>query len=397
MCGKFDFVRSPHARDAPDSQIKDVDLILFQAHSFATAGVVSKRSATRQSYYIIPSASIPTEVTMSSLNATSVAPPFKPSTDLKLVAGPLLIAYLVHWSLFGILTGQSYIYYVAFPKDHWITKAIVSVSYFLEAAQFGFLTHDAYRVFGRGWGDIAELNNVGLLWFGASIMAGIVTTVCHHLYAWRIFALTGRQKYTVPIIISLLSFVQLGLGVRNGVVDFRAQQLSNFMLPVDFDVLLVAGSAWITSTALCDIIITASMFYFLWEAKKSSFSRPTTTVLTRLIKVTIETGFLSAFFTILELVLFVTERHSTLYSIFLGASSKLYSNTLLVVLNSRVRIAGGRVQGDSDDVNAAFSTLRFARTEEGARSSPARTDVSVEVTVKAGGWKSGDEAGSMAA
>ncbi|KAH8088911.1 hypothetical protein BXZ70DRAFT_499155 [Cristinia sonorae] len=299
----------------------------------------------------------------------------QPFVDLQLLAGPMLLAYLIHWGLFGVLTVQCYIYYIAFPKDRQASKAIVAVIITLETIQVGFLTYDAYRGFGRGWGDVGELNNVGLLWFGVTLMVGIITTVTQHFYAWRIYGLTGKQRYKVPLIISLLSLVQLGLDVWNGIATHRIGQMSKIATSVDFSVAI----AWLSTTTLCDVIITISMFYFLWQAKRSSLSKRTSTVLTRLIKLTIETGFLTALFTIIELVLFVVRRDTTLYTIFLSATSKMYSNTLLAVLNSRVRVVGGRVQ-DTDTVNSIntpFSSVRFARDERETREYSSREGASL--------------------
>lgn len=41
------------------------------------------------------------------------------------VSGPLIIACLLHWGLFGTLSVQLYLYYLAFPKDRTSTKCLV--------------------------------------------------------------------------------------------------------------------------------------------------------------------------------------------------------------------------------------------------------------------------------
>ncbi|KAH8088903.1 hypothetical protein BXZ70DRAFT_498943 [Cristinia sonorae] len=301
-----------------------------------------------------------------------------PSINLELVAGPMFIAYLIHWGLFGILTVQCYIYYIAFPKDGWITKGTVALGYFLETVQVGFITYDGYRAFGKGWGNLLELDKVGLLWFGLSMMVCFVTTLCQHFYAWRIYGLTGRKWYGPSLIISLLSVIQLAFGIWNGVESFRVGRLSQISQSLNYKVAL----GWQTSTTVCDIIITTSMFYILWQAKRSTFSKQTTTVLTHLIKVTIETGFITAVCTTIELILFITKKHTTLYSVFLGTRSKLYSNALLAVLNSRVRIIGGRIQDidiNTTVIPTGFSTMRFANSGNStfrSRSNASRDEVS---------------------
>ena len=109
------------------------------------------------------------------------------------------------------------------------------------------------------------------------------------------------------------------------------------------------------------------MFYFLWRERKKSNIRKTSNILIRLIKLTVETGFLCAAVTTLSLVFFVTSRSTNLYTVPVMLISKMYSNSLLAVsllnhaiqaafhlqccvqvLNSRIRIVGGRYMDDLD-------------------------------------------------
>jgi hypothetical protein len=77
------------------------------------------------------------------------------------------------------------------------------------------------------------------------------------------------------------------------------------------------------------VIITFSMMWYLIKARTGL--RGTDTVITRIICVTMETGFLTAAFAIVDVVLFLSF-HGTNYHIAASLPlAKLYSNSLLVV------------------------------------------------------------------
>lgn len=71
------------------------------------------------------------------------------------------------------LTFVTDIYYIAFPDDTWQRKSVVCTAYFLETTQVILATHDAFRVYGSGWGVVPELDKIGLLWLNTPLFAGL--------------------------------------------------------------------------------------------------------------------------------------------------------------------------------------------------------------------------------
>ncbi len=49
------------------------------------------------------------------------------------------------------------LYYLAFPKDRNFTKCLVYAIYIVEFVQTMLFTHDAFAMFGYGFGDIEAL------------------------------------------------------------------------------------------------------------------------------------------------------------------------------------------------------------------------------------------------
>ncbi|KAF7791576.1 hypothetical protein EIP86_002592 [Pleurotus ostreatoroseus] len=114
---------------------------------------------------------------------------------------------------------------------------------------------DAFRNFGTGWGNMEELNTVGLLWFSVPVLGSI--------------------------------------------------------------------------TAVNDIIIAVCMIWYLHRSNTGF--RQTSTLLSKFIRLTLETGFLCAAFAILDLSFYCRFQENNYHLAPSIPLSKLYSNSLLVV------------------------------------------------------------------
>lgn len=65
------------------------------------------------------------------------------------------------------------IYYLAFPHDRRLPKCIVGFTFVIELLQTVLATKDAFRNFGTGWGNMADLDAVGLLWFSVPVLGSV--------------------------------------------------------------------------------------------------------------------------------------------------------------------------------------------------------------------------------
>ncbi|TCD63226.1 hypothetical protein EIP91_005811 [Steccherinum ochraceum] len=263
-----------------------------------------------------------------------------PGMDITLLTGPLLLASLFNWGLFGILIVQAYIYYIAFPLDNYKLKGVVAVTFILEMIQVILSTHDAFRVSASGWGNPVELDSIGLNWLSIPILSGIISCVCRLFYGWRIYALSGELH--MPFIVAFLAVGQAIAAIYDGVLTLKVGHIS-FLRQHAFTTTLI----WAFSSLACDVAVTGSMFYYLWRAKQLSSRKQTASLLTRLINLTVETGVIYTTATILDCVLFIAYPDNTIYIVPLTITSKLYTNCLIAVLNSRLRIFGGRNDGGS--------------------------------------------------
>lgn len=187
-----------------------------------------------------------------------------------------------------------------------------------------------------------------------------VSTSTQLFYAWRIYAL-GRSLTTASsiVVVSLVCLVgtafakggqaiactnrSRNLGVRRCQASWKAHHryvslemtlyastrhsFTIFVVPIldkDASIVRLAG------TAICDIIIALSMIVCLNRSRirtNGHLSR----ILAKLIRLTLETGFLCAIMAVLDLVFLLVYPKTTYHTVTALILSKLYSNSLLSV------------------------------------------------------------------
>jgi len=90
---------------------------------------------------------------------------------------------------------------------------------------------------------------------------------------------------------------------------------------------------WLLASAIADVTITVSLAVNL-ARRRTGFSG-TDDAINRIIRLTIQTGFITAVFATLDVVCFLTLPHTTINFVWDFALSKLYTNALLSTLNAR--------------------------------------------------------------
>ncbi|SJK98177.1 uncharacterized protein ARMOST_01438 [Armillaria ostoyae] len=275
--------------------------------------------------------------------------PVPPGYPIERLSGPIIVACLLHWGLFGTLSVQLYLYYLAFPKDRQFTKYLVYGIYVVEFVQTMLVTHDAFVEFGYGFGDIEALTDMHFDWLTVPIMSAAAACVGQVFYAYRIFILSRSR--TVPAFVICVSLTSSVAAVITGVYSFQAGNITK----LNNRKTSIAVGIWCGASALCDIVIAICMTHYL--TRHNTSFRQTRMLVTKLIRLTIETGSVTGsystpstavtrltlpMFALLNLILFFAFPHQTFYGTPALIMPKLYANTVYMVLNSRIRILGGR-------------------------------------------------------
>ncbi|KAJ7113870.1 hypothetical protein C8R44DRAFT_795884 [Mycena epipterygia] len=258
-------------------------------------------------------------------------------------SGPLIIALLLHWGLFGTLSVQIYLYYQAFPNDRPSTKCLVYTVYAIEFVQTILLTYDIFMVFGYAFGDFSALTKIYFDWLTIPMLSGLVAFIGQSFYAFRVSVLSKSR--IIPWLIVVISLTSSVGAFITGAFALEAGNLVN----LNNRRTSVAVGVWAGASALNDVIIAGWMTYYL--SKQSSGFRQTRILVSKLIRLIIETGSLTAVVAVVGLTLFYAFPGRVYYTAVVAILPKLYANSILVVLNARFYIVGGReTQASSFDM-----------------------------------------------
>jgi len=271
-----------------------------------------------------------------------------PGSAIVELSGPLLLAFSMDWALFAVLTVQLYLYYQAFPNDRVFIKVLVYTVYCIDLTQAIFVTIDAFNTFGYSFGDPSALISTGLrwLWLVGPIFGGIVACIVQSFYAFRLYRFSG--SWIPPSIISFTALGMCGIGIVGGVCGRQSISLGANVQAI----LVVTTPIYLVGSALIDITIAGCMTYYL--TKSDPGFRRTHALVTRLIRLTIETGAITALVAILILALFFGTPGKTYFVVPTNCISTVYANTLLAVLNSRFQILNGRRDAPTSDISLSM-------------------------------------------
>ncbi|KAF8588248.1 hypothetical protein K439DRAFT_671764 [Ramaria rubella] len=247
--------------------------------------------------------------------------------NVNLLAGPHVIGHLFNYALFGVLSVQVYIYTLAFPNDPKRLKFIVYGLYTVEVAQVILTARDAVAVLGAGWGNPKALNAAQLLWLDIPIMSGTVSACVQCFFAWRI-TLLSKSKALGAFICMISVLPAIGAIITGAFTTNNDQELQ--------DKTFKPCTAWLVGSATSDIIIASCMIYFLQSSHTGNAQ--TDQLLARLVRLTMQTGMLTATVAIVDAVLFLSFRDNNLHFAPALVLAKMYTNSLMALFNNRANI-----------------------------------------------------------
>ncbi|KAF9556100.1 hypothetical protein CPC08DRAFT_820681 [Agrocybe pediades] len=268
--------------------------------------------------------------------------------DVSKLTGPPLLGFFINWFLFGTLTTQVYMYFLAFPNDPATIRLLVLGVFVLESAQSFLFIQSAFHSFASGFGNIGVFNEVNTLWLSAPVMSGIVAFVAQVFYAHRLRIIA--QSKILPALIVFLAFAQMGGAIANGVVCKKAA-LFNKILGMQA---YVTTGIWNGASAVCDILIAIFMTIHL-NRRSDTGMKHTALIVKKIIRLTIETGSLTAVISIINIVLAVLPSQPNYYMTPTGVLGKLYSNSMLALLNNRMKIGN-----ESHILSASGNNIPFS-------------------------------------
>ncbi|KAJ7758729.1 hypothetical protein B0H16DRAFT_643027 [Mycena metata] len=252
------------------------------------------------------------------------------SFDPSLTIGAYQIGVLVSYILFGIVTAQTYTYFVTFPEDSSKLKTLVAIVWSCEVAHILCIGHALFVDTISDYGHLERLTDAAPKSIDMTIFAGIVTTCSQSFFTLRIYKLSNQLF--LSIILEAVIFLRLVAVAVVTVAGLRMTSVGSYE----------AQWGWLLATtwgvgAGCDLTITGVLVTLLLRRRADGRKR-TAMLVEKIITWTIETGMLTSACWITMLACFLTRKYTLLWLAVFAVTPGVFSNSLLASLNSRARL-----------------------------------------------------------
>ncbi|PFH47888.1 hypothetical protein AMATHDRAFT_66568 [Amanita thiersii Skay4041] len=248
--------------------------------------------------------------------------------NVTLSYGPMLIGTFANMILYGILIVQTYFYFITYKTDTPWIRYLVLYLFIVETVNTGCDIAMMYQPLIMEYG-LPDATKYFPIMFAAEPVAIVaVSTPIQLFFAWRIWLLT--KSFWIPVIITLFAVVSFAGGLWTTIL-IALLRLFARKPELHWPALL-----WFLASCISDILITGVLVISL-SKRKTGFVA-TDDAISKIIRMTVQTGLLTAFFAVGDVVFFMTLPRTGLNFLWDLALSKLYANCLLSTLNARASL-----------------------------------------------------------
>ncbi|KAJ3889954.1 hypothetical protein GG344DRAFT_66681 [Lentinula edodes] len=238
---------------------------------------------------------------------------------LSMIFGPLLVGVFLNCILYGVLVVQIFIYFQTYKKDNQRIRALVWYLFIMETLNTGFDIGLMLEPLVFRYGTERAVTRVPIMLSADPIVTVMISTPVQIFMAWRIKVISQSTVLFYGItFFSVCSFIG---GLANTIAVTIINEFANLH---QFDGSVIT---WLASSAVTDILITVTLVWILW--KKRTNIRATDDAVSRIIRLTVQTGAITAFSAILDVILFLAIPNTTVNFVWDFALSKLYTNALI--------------------------------------------------------------------
>ncbi|GAA6015962.1 hypothetical protein JCM10207_006821 [Rhodosporidiobolus poonsookiae] len=255
------------------------------------------------------------------------APPALPAMDSSI--GAFMVGTILSVFLAGLTSLQAYNYFVNFGKSD--KKFLVGLVTFLLICDVFHTAISCYTVYlwtVTHYADPSVLIKSPWSFTWDPFLCGIVAIAVQLFYAWRVFVVS-RRKWLLPVLIAVLAVLSCAFAVGS---TWKIYLLNSEF--ARFGEFRYGVAIWLLSAALADVLITASLVWYLRKASSGDYQR-SSSIVQRIIRNTVETNGLTCLFAIVDAILFIAIPSASWHVIPNLSLVKLYFNGALVSLNSR--------------------------------------------------------------
>ncbi|KAJ3721184.1 hypothetical protein C8R42DRAFT_80895 [Lentinula raphanica] len=210
-----------------------------------------------------------------------VAPVF----HVELMFGPMLIGVFFNMILYGVLLNQMFFYYQTYKSDTLWIKCLVTYLFIVETANTVFDILIMYQPLITEYGTEKAVKYFPTLFMTEPIVVVLVSMPIQCFFAWRILKIT--KSYLIPAIIVLLALTSATGGFITGIKLVMILKVFIKKPELHWSALL-----WFLPSCVADILITVTLVQSL-SKRKNGFSA-TNTMIDKLIRMTVQTGMITA-------------------------------------------------------------------------------------------------------
>ncbi|KAH9851512.1 hypothetical protein C2E23DRAFT_829440 [Lenzites betulinus] len=261
-----------------------------------------------------------------------------------LTYGPIFIGVVFNILLYGIMITQTFLYFTVYKKDRLWMKIFVATLFICDTVNCAFDITFLYIPSAPG--------NMSSLMYASwdPVMTALIGSLTQIFFAWRVNVLTHSIPAVVFITVCALCQFCGGLGT-----SIAVGMIPEFVHFQKFEIIVIV---WLAFSALADCAITFALVWHL-RKHKTGFAA-TDDIVNRIIRLTVQTGLITAMCAVIDLVLFMATP-SGLHLVFNLPLSKLYTNSLMSSLNSRSGWKYGNGTGGEDTTDDQSRVDRAAK------------------------------------
>ncbi|OSD07502.1 hypothetical protein PYCCODRAFT_1463746 [Trametes coccinea BRFM310] len=258
-----------------------------------------------------------------------------------LTYGPIFVGVVFNILLYGIMITQTFLYFTVYKKDRLWMKLFVALLFICDTVNCAFDITFLYIPLVNNFGNPSSLMYATWVFATDPIMTALIGSLTQCFFAWRVNVLT----HSIPavIFITLCALCQFCGGLGTSIAVGMIPEFVHFQ---KFEIIVIV---WLAFSAVADCAITIALVGHL-RKHKTGFAA-TDDIVNRIIRLTVQTGLITALCAVVDLVLFLATP-SGLHLVFNLPLSKLYTNSLMSSLNSRAgwRYGTGNGETTTDDM-----------------------------------------------
>lgn len=273
--------------------------------------------------------------------------------------GSAFIGLIVASILYGVTLTQTYIYFSRVGStDRIYARIAVAALCILDTVHLVLCIMTLYWHLITNFSNDSSLDNLTWSMNAQTGLNGLIALIVECIFARRVFILSKNVLITTTIV--LLSCFHFSLSIVFTLKSFRLGSMG------EFQQLIWVTSAGNGSSAVADILIAASLCFYLY--KNRTGYRKTNSLITTLIVYSLATGLVSSLIRVVIVITFATMPNNYIWLAFCWIGGKCYANSFLASLNCR-----GSLQKVAESPNISSPQLStFEAASAGTLHVPAR-------------------------